>query len=117
MPSIGPAAGRNASRALRYGIAFAVLAAELAGSAIAQEQGQEEAQIQEIIITGSRLARSTFDAPSPVTVIGGEQFEQRAVVNVGAGIAELPAFRPSTTPATQGFGSFNVGAQIVNLRG
>lgn len=117
MPSIGPVAGRRASRVIRYGIACAALATALQGNAIAQETAQEDAQIQDIIITGSRLARSTFDAPSPVTVIGGEQFEQRAVVNVGAGISELPAFRPSTTPTTQGFGSFNVGAQIVNLRG
>jgi outer membrane receptor protein involved in Fe transport len=74
-------------------------------------------EAEAIIVTGSRIARSTFDTPSPVTVVGGEEFEKRAVVNLGAGIAELPAFRPSTTPATQGFGSFNVGAQIVNLRG
>ncbi|OJY66978.1 MAG: hypothetical protein BGP16_17315 [Sphingobium sp. 66-54] len=120
-----PAAIRsNLRAALRSGAALAVAAMACNGAALAQsgaqsgETPQEEgASTQEIIITGSRLARSTFDAPSPVTVIGGEQFEQRAVVNVGAGIAELPAFRPSTTPTTQGFGSFNVGAQIVNLRG
>ncbi|HHX83007.1 MAG TPA: TonB-dependent receptor, partial [Pseudomonadaceae bacterium] len=35
----------------------------------------------------------------------------------GAGLNQLPAFRPSTTPTTNGWGSFNVGAQIVNLRG
>lgn len=112
------------SRALnmaRAGASVAVAIMMCQGAALAQSaDGLQEDGVgggPEIVITGSRLARSTFDAPSPVTVIGGEQFEQRAVVNVGAGIAELPAFRPSTTPTTQGFGSFNVGAQIVNLRG
>jgi outer membrane receptor protein involved in Fe transport len=70
-----------------------------------------------IIVTGSRLARSTFDTPSPVTVLGGADFAQLQITNVGEGVAELPAFRPSNNPSTNGFGSFNVGAQIVNLRG
>lgn len=112
---------RGALKMVRCGVSLAAAVAACHGGALAQsadipfEDGA--AGGAEIIITGSRLARSTFDAPSPVTVIGGEQFERQAVVNVGAGIAELPAFRPSTTPTTQGFGSFNVGAQIVNLRG
>ena len=76
-----------------------------------------QASGQDIIVTGSRLARSTFSAPTPVTVVGAEDFERLAITNVGEGLNELPAFRPSTTPTTQGFGSFNVGAQIVNLRG
>lgn len=70
-----------------------------------------------IIITGSRLARSTFDTPSPVTVLGAEELDRLQVTNVGQVAAELPAFRPSNSPTTNGFGSFNVGAQIVNLRG
>ena len=70
-----------------------------------------------IIVTGSRIARSTFDTPSPVTVLGSEQLEQTQVTNIGEAVAEIPAFRPSNNPSTNGFGSFNVGAQIVNLRG
>lgn len=70
-----------------------------------------------IIVTGSRLARSTFDTPNPVTVLGAEDFARLQITNVGEGVAELPSFRPSNNPSTNGFGSFNVGAQIVNLRG
>jgi len=72
---------------------------------------------QEVIITGSRIGRTGFNAPSPVTVIGQDYFEQLGITNVGAGVSQLPAFRASNNPATNGFGSFNVGAQIVNLRG
>jgi iron complex outermembrane receptor protein len=71
----------------------------------------------DIVVTGSRLARSTFSTPTPVTVLGAQEFERLAVTNAGQGLNQLPAFRPSTTPTTQGFGSFNVGANIVNLRG
>ncbi|HTN14739.1 MAG TPA: TonB-dependent receptor [Sphingomonadaceae bacterium] len=70
-----------------------------------------------IIVTGSRLQLTTFDAPSPVTTLGGDDLARRGVTNVAEAIAELPSFRDSTSPQTQGFGSFNVGARIMNLRG
>jgi len=73
--------------------------------------------LQQVVVTGSRIARSGFDTPSPVTVLGAQQLEELAVNNIGAGVSQLPAFRPSNNPTTNGFGSFNVGAQIVNLRG
>ena len=37
-------------------------------------------------------------------------------VNVGAAVQQMPANKASLTPETNGFGSFNVGAQIANLR-
>lgn len=70
-----------------------------------------------IIVTGSRLSRSTFDSPSPVTTLNGDDLARRGVTNIAEAITELPSFRDSTGPQTQGFGSFNVGARIVNLRG
>lgn len=98
--------------------ATAATAQETPAEPRSAESAQQDAGAQEpIIVTGSRLARSTFDTPSPVTVLGAEDFERQQITNVGEGVAELPAFRPSNTPATNGFGSFNVGAQIVNLRG
>ena len=84
---------------------------------LSAEGSAESREAETIVVTGSRLARSTFDTPSPVTVLGGEELERLQITNVGAGVSELPAFRPSTNPTTNGFGSFNVGAQIVNLRG
>lgn len=108
-------------------IAALAIASLFAPSAAAQENGdqagpaesgvEDEQDGDTIIVTGSRLARSTFDTPTPVTVLGGEDFERLQITNVGEGVAELPAFRPSNNPSTNGFGSFNVGAQIVNLRG
>ena len=70
-----------------------------------------------IIVTGSRLQRSTFETPSPVTMLGADDLARRGVTNIAEAITELPSFRDSTGPQTQGFGSFNVGARIVNLRG
>jgi iron complex outermembrane recepter protein len=71
---------------------------------------------EQVVITGTRITRTGFDTPSPVTTMGEEELRALSVTNIGAAVSQLPAFRASTNPATNGFGSFNVGAQIVNLR-
>jgi outer membrane receptor protein involved in Fe transport len=73
-------------------------------------------QLEQVVVTGSRIARTGFDTPQPVTVMGEDELRALSVTNIGAAVNQLPAFRASNTPATNGFGSFNVGAQIVNLR-
>jgi len=104
-------------------LAASALGALAAGPALAQDQSATSAEPpagesdRQIVVTGSRLGRSTFDTPSPVTVLGGEDLSRRGITNVAEAITELPSFRDSTGPQTQGFGSFNVGARIVNLRG
>ncbi|MEY4641867.1 MAG: hypothetical protein RLZZ227_1861 [Pseudomonadota bacterium] len=76
------------------------------------------ADVEEVVVSGSRISRNTgFTTPTPVTTLNAEELERLNIVNLGAGLNQLPAFRPSTTPTTNGWGSFNVGAQIVNLRG
>ncbi len=83
-------------------------------------QGQDAASEEDdgtIIVTGSRLSRTTFDAPAPVTTLNADDLQRRGVTNIAEAITELPSFRDTTGPQTQGFGSFNVGARIVNLRG
>src|SRR5438045_4122884 len=81
----------------------ATAAAQVSGASTTQPQDQAapaessaDADGTAIIVTGSRLARSTFDTPSPVTVLGAEEFDRLQITNVGEGVQELPAFRPST---------------------
>jgi iron complex outermembrane receptor protein len=121
MPITRRFAARGAVRH-QYSTSMIVMAGALLWSSAAQAQDSAAAPgtdstAEEIIVTGSRLARSTFSAPTPVTVLGSKDLERLGVTNAGQGLNQLPAFRPSTTPTTQGFGSFNVGANIVNLRG
>ena len=90
-----------------------ILSTCVAGSAHAQNATEEPEQV---VITGSRISRTGFDTPSPVTTMGEEELRSLSVTNIGAAVSQLPAFRASNNPTTNGFGSFNVGAQIVNLR-
>lgn len=72
---------------------------------------------QSIIVTGSRIARSGFDQPTPVTVLGADQIERQAATNVAEVLNELPSFRPQATPTTTAIFTNNIGASTADLRG
>ena len=56
-----------------------------------------EAQVEAVVVTGSRLAQQGFDAPTPTVVLSSQQMEERGATNVGAFLNELPVFRASTS--------------------
>ena len=98
-------------------LAYAAVASAVAAALEAQVQAQvTDGTTEEIFVTGSRISRQGFDAPTPVTAIDSDYLLELGYVNVGAAVQQLPINKASLTPETNGFGSFNVGAQIVNLR-
>lgn len=44
---------------------------------------QSSDQLSEVVVTGSRVARSTFTTPNPVTVLDNKDIENLGLVNVG----------------------------------
>jgi outer membrane receptor protein involved in Fe transport len=71
--------------------------------------------VQSVVVSASRIDRAGYSAPTPTTTIGAATLEQRATVNVGDLLNEVPAFRASTTPAAGGIG--NNGSILADLRG
>jgi len=105
-------------------IALAIgLAAGGSATATAQDQDEETSTSaaadddSEIIVTGSRVGRSTFDTPNPVTVLNSEDIEDLGLNNVGEVVKQLPQNSNFFSANNVGLGNFNVGAQLVNLRG
>jgi outer membrane receptor protein involved in Fe transport len=96
-----------------------VLAAASAAPAMAQAQPPADAaSVDEIVVTGSRLGRSAFDAPTPVNVVGQDRLERLALTNVADALNQIPSFRPITSPAMNNFRtSGNIGARSLDLRG
>ncbi|QBX36663.1 TonB-dependent receptor [Brevundimonas sp. S30B] len=87
---------------------------------VAEPAAQAEpstAQVSDIVVTGTRVARAGFDAPTPTTVLGAEALEQRALPNVGDFLNEVPAFRPSQTPQTNPQNLLGGGQSFADLRG
>ena len=58
---------------------FACLLLAWPAMATAQEEGQEQQQIEEVVVTGTYLSQSTDDLPSPVSVI-----DQQDLARLGA---------------------------------
>jgi iron complex outermembrane receptor protein len=87
-------------------------AAAPADAAAAEEAPAEEA----IVVTGSRIARSGFNTPTPVTVVGSERLQLLGVTNVADGLNQLPSFRASGSPSNVQAAGGNVGARILDLR-
>lgn len=99
----------------------AFLAAVFSVSAGAQEPADtenENAVLENIMVTGTRLASSGYDTPTPVTVLGSAQLEADAPHNVADIVNQLPSVVGSTTPNTANLFISNGGAGVngINLR-
>lgn len=105
----------------------AVLAASFTADAMAQAAGAAPpdggdpaaAQMNEpIVVTGSRIAREGFTAPSPVTVVGTDAIQAFGDSNVAEVLSDLPSFRASQSPEnTFVMLDGNLGARTLDLRG
>jgi outer membrane receptor protein involved in Fe transport len=71
----------------------------------------------EIVVTGSRLGRSGFTTPTPVTVVGGAQIARQGATNIAQVLDEIPAFRAQSSPATTAIFMSNLGSSTADLRG
>ena len=69
-----------------------------------------------IIVTGSRIARPEIDSIVPVAVVGVDQIQQDAVLNVQDLLQELPQFGVGTSRTNSNFSTSGNGVATLNLR-
>lgn len=81
------------------------------GTDVADDDGGSDT----IVVSGSRIDRAGFIAPSPTTVIGEQAIEDRATVNIADIINEVPSFRRTNAPEAGGIG--NQAINSPDLRG
>lgn len=81
--------------------------------AVAGDQFSDEG---EIIVTGSRVVRDGFQAPTPTTVLTSEALDNRGLSNVGDFLNEIPSFRPSQTNQTNTQSSSAAASTFADLR-
>ncbi len=72
-----------------------------------------------IVVTGSRVVRAGYDAPTPTTVLGREAIDSKAPATIVEALATLPSLRGVATPEQNGGGanSGSGGQSFVNARG
>jgi iron complex outermembrane receptor protein len=74
-------------------------------------------QLDEVVVTGSRIARRAADSPTPITIMDSSEMQKLGITSVGDALAQLPQDSPFVSPANIGIGGFNIGASLANLRG
>lgn len=74
-------------------------------------------QGSEIIVTGSRIARAGFEAPTPTKVLDASLIEARGSTSIGEFLLEIPSFRNSQGPQTATSSTLGPGQTSADLRG
>ncbi|HEY0686754.1 MAG TPA: TonB-dependent receptor [Steroidobacter sp.] len=103
---------RRCAAALGFGVVFA--GSTFGVQALAQDAQNPE--VEEVLVTGSRIAREGLDTSTPVNVIGVEEIKLSGAPNVEKILSDAPQFVASTN----GGASANTvpgGTADVNLRG
>ena len=91
------------------------VAVALAIGAAALAHGQEAA-MEEVRITGSRITQTGMDTPTPVTAVTATELSQMSPGNIVEALTQLPQFF-SNVGSEQVVGGQNSGGANVNLRG
>ncbi len=110
------------SRALTTVSALALLVGATQ-SAYAQGQGQAQAkaaeeELGEVVVTGSRIVREGYEAPTPLSVVDSAAIAASATSNVAEFVNTMPVFSGSAAPNTgqTGISSGTAGVSTLNLR-
>ncbi len=94
----------------------AVLSIGIGVAATAQEAG-----VEEVVVTGSRIQRQDFTANSPIVTVDADTFENTSTIGIETVLNQLPQFVPAATQFTsstlQATATTTPGASVVNLRG
>ncbi len=90
-------------------ISTATLLATASMPILAQEQ-----ELEEVVVTGSRIVRTDLLAVSPLQIVNDEEFIMSGNINIEQKLAELPMTLPSFGPSSNNPGD---GTALVNLRG
>ncbi len=85
------------------------------GTANAQDAAQEEV-LEEIITTGSRIARNEFTSSSPITVVSGDEVLKSGVVSIDEYFKDVPAFTGYQSTMATNNGNTS-GTKKLDLRG
>jgi iron complex outermembrane recepter protein len=107
----------SASRSVQRAVHLALVTSAVATTPLyaADAQTSADAQISEVIVTGSRIQRPDFQSASPIVSVTEEVFERNATLSVETLLNSLPQFVPSVTNTSNN--PSNGGQANVELRG
>ncbi|GGP47304.1 hypothetical protein GCM10009347_13330 [Shewanella algicola] len=104
-------------------LANAVRVALMSGAALSAttsintfaEEAAVESNVERISVTGSRIIREGAIAPTPVTVISGDELLSTGVTNIGEALNQLPALGSTFSLANSGNSIGTSGLNLLDL--
>jgi iron complex outermembrane recepter protein len=105
----------STSSSVRRAVRYALLASAAVAVVPTVHAQQPDTTIQEVVVTGTRIARPDYTAASPIVSVGEEAFRQTGSTTVETLLNTLPQFVPSLTSTSNNPG--NNGQANVELRG
>jgi outer membrane receptor protein involved in Fe transport len=89
------------------------------GDTPAASGDDDRLEVEDIVVTGTRITSNGFSAPTPTTVVNAEDLQKSAQPNVFTAIARLPSLQGSTgvTTGTNSTSSGTQGLSSFALRG
>ncbi len=105
------------SRICKKALTLAVTAAVAAMGNAPIAAAQEQTSLEEVYVTGSRIARDGFEYASPVDVFTAEDIAQSGATTIDQFLARIPAFSGFQLGAGTNNGNTGTGSKMVNLRG
>jgi outer membrane receptor protein involved in Fe transport len=110
----------NRNRGLCRAVALlcGVAASAATTLAFAQTQPSEtDKSMDEVVVTGSRIARPNLESPVPVTTITAEEIFQTGSTSVGDLLNDLPALRSTFSQSNSSRFLGTTGLNLLDLRG
>jgi iron complex outermembrane receptor protein len=104
---------------LRTGLSASVAGMALlaGGPVLAQDSSaREKLEVEEIVVSGSRIERVGFDQPTPTTVLGAEEIQRSARLNLQQSLNDLPQMRNTVSP-NQSIANTSSGTAPIEFRG
>ncbi len=93
------------------------LSATFATSLVIAQEKPDEKSMDEVVVTGSRIARPNLESPVPVTTISSEELFQTGTTSVGDLLNDLPALRSTFSQSNSSRFLGTTGLNLLDLRG
>ncbi len=98
--------------------ALALAASAASAQTVNATQSAQAPNVEEIVVTGTRILRDGYEAPTPLTVVSEEVIQASAPENIADFVNKLPSVVGSATPLTSNlsFSNGQAGLNTLNLR-
>jgi outer membrane receptor protein involved in Fe transport len=107
-------ANRNVTRAVRLAL---IAASTAAAGAYAPGTLAQEAELEQIVVTGSRIASTGLDSPSPLQIVGSADIDASGVANIQDLLLKSPVFgNPAISRTNSNFSTSSAGVSTIDLR-